>query len=305
MINCIAVYLQNRDFFGAKLIHIPFLHELRIMYPSAQIHLFAPYKSGQLFLDLGLADQFHQYGRGVRSNLKLLNDLKIDAIYNFRPEPVWLNIAILLSRAREKYSLNNSRLPWPGRKNVYYDVTVYRADAFAAILQRPYDIRDFFNRFEPSPKPVGEKWLCLLPGGGAGEFKKWGIDNYLSLAQIFSDHRIFVILGPEEASYVMAIEAASGGKFTILQNKSLPELVSIFRSTDLFIANDCGPAHIAQMLLKPLVMILSDVKGMAHAIAAEWFKRHEKSRIVIGESGQDIKSISVERVMEAVRDIEN
>ncbi len=52
----IVVFVENRPFFGAILVHAPFLDELRRRHPGARLVLFSPFAAAEMLVRLGLAD---------------------------------------------------------------------------------------------------------------------------------------------------------------------------------------------------------------------------------------------------------
>ncbi|MCB0347451.1 MAG: hypothetical protein KDD37_01380, partial [Bdellovibrionales bacterium] len=78
----IGVFVQNRNFFGAKLIHAPLFDSIQKRYPSAEITALAPYNDHQFFVDMGLAHRSLFYKKGFLSTHKLLQEEHFDIIFN-------------------------------------------------------------------------------------------------------------------------------------------------------------------------------------------------------------------------------
>jgi ADP-heptose:LPS heptosyltransferase len=95
------------------------------------------------------------------------------------------------------------------------------------------------------------KFVCIHPGSGS-RLKNWPLDNFIGLAASIKKQcgvNIVWILGPAES------EMAINGSDFILRDIALPGLVHVFASTDLFIGNDSGIAHLAAATGCPCTII--------------------------------------------------
>jgi len=301
----IGVFVQNRNFFGAKLIHTPLFDSIQKKYPNAEITALAPYKDHQFFVDMKLSHRSIYYKKGYLSTCKLLNQENYKIIFNLRPEPIWLNLALATQRKAQRFGFKHLFSKFSNTTTILYDKEIYRARAFQNLISKTDPMDSYFLKF-PKKNVKTEKAVFILSGGGAGEFKRWGIENFLEVCKSLytEDTKFYFVIGPQEQCYLPLIETYKQSyPVEIIQNASIETLSSYFQSGSLFISNDCGPAHIAQMLKRPMIMILSDEFRTAKSIQAEWFLSHPKSHCIIGKPNEDIKNITVDSVLNAARDL--
>lgn len=294
----IGVFVQNRNFWGAKLIHIPLFYSIRNRYPEAKITALCPYKEHQFFTNQSLADESLYYPKKFFVVYRLLKEKKFDLIFCLRPECVWLNMVLAFIFSREKIGFVHafSRLCYTTA--IPYNKKIYRALLFKQLIDEDRDLSGYFKQYPAKCLPSRNN-IFILPGGGAGEFKRWKIENFLSVCRLISyrDCTFYFVLGEQEGSYLPIVKNfADSYPSEILYLKNLPELCSYFQSGDLFIGNDCGAMHLAQMLAKPVVFILSDEQNLGKKIAGEWFLPGPRSRLIMSEPGQNINSIRPEIV---------
>ena len=158
-------------------------------------------------------------------------------------------------------------------------------------------------------KKPGGYAITLLPGGGEGEHKRWDIKNYCeTVDSLFSGETKVTarfILGPDESEYTRTIEDhIKNCEVEIYQTPTVNEIIALAQTSDIAIANDCGPSHIFQMLEVPLIMIYgwrrSDFSPFH--IMSEWYHASRHSWAVIpSASEQSIHSIPVEKIQSMVR----
>ncbi|UCC39205.1 MAG: glycosyltransferase family 9 protein [Candidatus Aminicenantes bacterium] len=309
-----VVFLQKRDFFGNRLIHLPLLYELKHAFTENELVVFSPFESSYFFKDIGLADEVNVYSYGFLRMLRWLRSLKPDLIISLRPRSSWLNLAIGLSGAKERLGFKTaiSRVLFSG--TVKRNTSVYRPLDFLKLLE-PIGIYASPEKFfrEKVKKGIiklqqNRECFCLMPGGGTGEFKRWGIGNFLGFCQRIKENQrnatFTFILGEAEKDYIEQIQSSSVAKDSlILFNESVPSIAQVVAACKVTIANDCGPSHIAQMMKVPYVGIFSNHDGNAHERIAEWFFEHEKAVAVTSEPLKDMKSIPVEQIEKAVSQV--
>jgi ADP-heptose:LPS heptosyltransferase len=309
-----VVFLQKRDFFGNRLIHLPLLYALKRAYADNEVIVFSPYESGGFFKDMGLASEVHVYSYGLIRMVRRLKMLKPDWIISLRPRSEWLCFAIGLSGAKARLGYNTTLTRLLFTDTVKCDYSIYRALNFLRILELigiSAKTETFFWELVKQGMvdlPEGHDYFCLIPGGGSGEFKRWGIRNFLDLCEKlkeYSENAAFIfIMGDAEKDYVEKIQSASIAKDSlILQDESMANIARAISSSKVTIANDTGPAQIAQMMKVPYVGIFSNHDGKAHNRIAEWFYKREDALAVTTEKFKDIKEIPVERIESAVRQL--
>ena len=306
-----VVFLQKRDFLGNRLIHIPFLYALKRAYADNEIIVFSPFESVKFFKDLGLASEVHVYSYGLIRMVRWLRRLKPDLIISLRPRSEWLCLAIGLSGSKVRISFSTPITRVFFTHTIKSDYSIYRALNFLRLLELVGISAQKETSFQELVKqgtvdlPDGPDYFCLIPGGGAGEFKRWGIINYLKLCEKLKEDNknasFIFLLGGAEKDYVEKIQSSSIVKHTLIfQNESIANLARAIGSSKATIANDTGAAQIAQMMKIPYVGIFSNHDGKARTRMGEWFYKRENAVAVTTEDTEDIKTISVKRIEKAV-----
>ncbi len=309
-----VVFVQNRDFFGTRLIHLPLLSALRQTSSDSQLIVFSPLESSQFFKELGLADEVHIYSRGLVRMVKSLRRLRADLVVSLRPASDWLTLAIGLSGAEVRLGFSTAlgRLLFTG--TLPYNTSIYKALNYLNLLKL-IDIHaepgTYFWQLAKQGTielPPGSDYFCLMPGGGAGEFKRWGIRNFLALCERlqrrYEGARFIFILGGTEEDYVEQIQAGSVSEVSVvLLNESVANCAKAVMASRATIANDCGPGHLAQMMGVPFVGIFSNHDGSAQTRMAEWFYRREAAKPVTSTALETITSIPVELIEEATSEV--
>ena len=103
------------------------------------------------------------------------------------------------------------------------------------------------------------RWMVLQPGARWAN-KRWPVERYAELvrrlAETFPAYRFAVLGSAADRDLGAAIARADRGRCLDLTGRvSLPEMVEWIRLSDLAIANDTGPMHVAAALGKPVVAI--------------------------------------------------
>ena len=81
-----AVFLQNRDFFGAMVVHTPLFDALREAAPKEPLVTYAPFERGRIFESLGLADETRVYAGAGGALWSGLRERKFARIVLLRPQ---------------------------------------------------------------------------------------------------------------------------------------------------------------------------------------------------------------------------
>ncbi len=306
-----VVFVQNRDFFGARLVHVPLLYALKEAYAHNEIIVFSPFESSHFFREIGLASDVVVYSYGLFRIRRTLKRMKPDLIVSLRPGSEWLNLSIGLTGVKQRLSFRSVTTRMMFTHTVKRDISVYRAQDFLNLLGSI----GIFSKpglffWEQSKKgtillPDERNTFCLIPGGGSGKFKRWGIQNFIELCERLKERyptaAFIFILGELEKHYIKEIQSASiAEESIILFNETVANCARAVAGSRITIANDCGPAQIAQMMNVPYVGIFSNFDGKAKGRIAEWFFPHENAQAVTTEGTHDIKDIPVDRIEDAV-----
>ncbi|WP_175365269.1 glycosyltransferase family 9 protein [Marinomonas spartinae] len=185
----------------------------------------------------------------------------------------------------------------------YLKIFIKEESALLTALATPFQILAQSSSLQVEKTQLN---LLLMPGGGAGEIKKWGIHNFIAAGnavatQLNKTCHLHILLGPDETDEINIMTAlmAESDNLSLHTNIPIKDIAQLASLCDLTIANDCGPSHIAQCLQKPYI-------GIYRELNPEWFLSHALSRKVVPQTGQDIKTINIESVTEhAIHLLEN
>lgn len=285
----IAVFMQNRDFFGAQIVHIPLLKKLRQKYPQARITLFSKSPISRILIELGLADTLVIETTKLKTALHYIKQNASLSI-NLRKNSLFTAALISLFNLNKKIGFSNTLSNIFFTKTVRYDDTIYRARNYLNLLDEKLE-------YEPLAE---QNDVIIIPGAGKS-FKEWGIDNYVEAARFIKDAyphiAVRFVLGKKEQGFIEQIPK----EFSVLYDLEIKKLYDTLSRSSLVIANDCGPSHIAQINGTKTLILLSDEYGDAQKVAKEWVNTGEHKLCLIGEAQKSIRTISLGEVKKSVQ----
>jgi ADP-heptose:LPS heptosyltransferase len=303
--RAVAVFLENRPFFGAILAHVPFLWELRQRRPGDRILLFSPFPEARLLVELGVADEVRPYRRGGLGVWRAVRAARPAAVFNLRPASVAIDLAAGLSGAALRAGFRSPLGRWLYSRALAHDTTVYRPRKYLALLgDGPARLDAYFRaaaaRAGVPPSPG--RCLAVLPGGGAGEVKRWGIDNFLRLCERVADAdpglRFRFVLGPQERELEAAVHASAvAARSDLLVDRPVPELAAAALGAVGAVGNDCGPGHLFQMAGCPYACVMTNHDGRAPERILEWVDAPNRPFAVTTETPADIREVPLEAVL--------
>jgi ADP-heptose:LPS heptosyltransferase len=309
----IVVFAPNKPFFGANILQLPFFQHLRANFPDARIILWSTVKTSEMIINLHLADELHYYRRGMKDYPKILRFLrseKIDIAFNLRWASEGINLMTGLSGAKLRIGFKESGVfSWLLNRRVPMEKQNYMSLRYLDLL-KPAGVGALFF-FEEMEKldtnatiqlPEDKSLVCLMPAGGEGEHKRWGIDNFCRLATLMLKAKpnayFYFVIGPAEKDYIGIIEQSLPlGSYHILAGGSLADIVRISKGALLTVANDCGPSHLAQMSGSNYIGVWG--WGMQHAQQRiiNWTAVRPNSLHVVAPLGEDIKTVKPSEVL--------
>lgn len=154
----------------------------------------------------------------------------------------------------------------------------------------------------PSTRDTNALQIVLMPGGGAGDYKRWPIEHYVALADLLKptlmpQASFCFVLGPDEAEQYRWLQSLGRSDFVYLMTRPLAEIAKAVMGAKLVVANDCGPSHLAQFAGVPYV-------GVFHESNREWFWARETSADVLPQDGTcEIKNVTPEQVLGACQQV--
>jgi heptosyltransferase-1 len=174
-----------------------------------------------------------------------------------------------------------------------------------AVVELP---RELWAERWAETEAVVERPLCLLGAGGGWGAKQWPAERYGALAKALRGMGFDVAVNAprrEDAVAHAVVAASEGAARTIVCN--VAGLVALMRRTDLVVAGDTGPLHLAAALAVPAVALFGPtdparngpwgpgkVRVLRDASSVTSYRRGAET-----EAG--LAKISVAQVVEAVR----
>ena len=142
----------------------------------------------------------------------------------------------------------------------------------------------------------GELLVGLFPGAG-NPSRKWPLEHYAQLADhlIRNDRvRVLVFAGPEERDMVPHMRTLFPPSTVFFDRLTIPQLVSAQARLTVLISNDTGPAHLAQAVGSPVIVILD------RPTPNSFVPRGEQHRVILGPK---IDEITVDEVYQAAHEL--
>ena len=282
----IVIFLQNRNFFGAQIAHIPLLENLRINYPDSKIYIVTKHSVSNILKELYLADEII-FEKGRSSLFTTYLNINPDISINLRRNSTFINLLVSLFNANMKIGFETFITKPFFTSQKKHLTEVYRAENYLNLIN---------GKLCSEIHNINDE-IILLPGAG-GKHKIWDLGNYLKLAHElqleYTNHKISFVLGKAEADLVEKTKP-----FHCHYNLPIHELVNKIKRSKLIIGNDCGPSHIAHIYNKPRIILFSNEFNDADKVIKEWFRPTKNSIALVGEVNQSINSILYNSVFQA------
>jgi ADP-heptose:LPS heptosyltransferase len=310
----VALFLQNRDFVGTVLLHMPLLWSVRRHYGDCRVTAFATFPRAELLREAALADDVRVYRRVTPGLVRDLRRMRADLLVNLRPSSEPLHLAVGLSRARLRIGFRG----WPSRvfyhRTIERDRTVYRALLYLRAAELGGIVPDLRGCVHALARPhlegvaPGGTRFCIVPGGGTGAFKRWGIPNFAALCRELSAETsgaefVFLVGADDREAQDALAKAALPEGTRVLVGAPLGRLCAEVLRSAVVVGNDCGPVHLAQIGGARFVGIYSNEDGHVRDRLAEWFLPRKDARAVTSAAGQRIADIPVAAVLDRVQEL--
>ncbi|MBI4115240.1 MAG: glycosyltransferase family 9 protein [Candidatus Omnitrophica bacterium] len=291
------------DSLGDGVLSLPAIDLLRKEYPSAQIDfLVSPHVQG-LYSILFLTSKIYLYENNWLSSeasfsRKLLDffgwigriwDGKYDLGIDFRGD---LRNLVLLAFAGipERWGregagggfLLTKRITHPyTRHEILENLELVRQDESEIKAEFP-KLSDALSEGRDIEKKLGvssEKKKIVIHVGAGYPSKRWSARNFVQIANWIQDKQLGVplFIGTDEERKLLEPfrENLGNGALNLIGRTSLSELLMVLKEADLFIGNDSGPAHLASLLDRKMVIIFSGTNEQKR-----WAPWSSKARIV-------------------------
>ena len=290
MINNIVIFLQNRNFFGTQVTHIPFLCEVKYLYPQARITIITKHKVSSILKELSYCDNII-FENNKKELIQEYRKINPEITYNLRNKSLSTQMIMTLFNRKTKigYSTNFTKIFFS--KTFESNTSIYRSLNYLRLIDKK------FNPVNIKKRDV----VSILPGAG-GKFKIWNLENYIKVAKFIESHyplKVEFILGNEEKNMLEELKE----NFIVHFHTDITTLETNIYSSKLVIGNDCGPSHFAQISDVKTLILYSYEKNDAKEVISEWFNLQKNKYYLIGEKEKAIDTISVENVINKIKEI--
>ena len=131
----------------------------------------------------------------------------------------------------------------PHLTDVYLDIVKTKFD-----VENENSLKEFENNFNKDEK------ILIHPFGGWAA-KEWELEKFIQLAEKLGEEYFVEIVVPSGSIGHKEKQEAQKRKISILETKSISDLIDKIKVCSIFIGNDTGPLYIANMLGKPTFTI--------------------------------------------------
>lgn len=300
----IVVYIRSRAKFGDQVVSFPALYQLKQWWPQATLRVVAQHDVPGYYRQLPWVDEFVQ-AQGLYSALRATRWRADMAVFLHHSSERY-GLISLLRQPKVRLGFSNKRVldfawthAWRKDINEYIGLANLNLLGTYRPLQPQITARRCFEEIAAlaSGTPPSAD-IVMIPGGGDGDFKRWGIANFVALADLLTARlgpgtRYTFVLGPAEAAEQAALQALNRPDFELVSGRPIPELAALMLNARLVVANDCGPSHIGQGVCVPYVGVFNDHNP-------EWFWDRPYSADVCPEPGCiDIQTVAADQVAQA------
>lgn len=166
-------------------------------------------------------------------------------------------------------------------KSIYtHYFNAYEGAYLSNINQLHHSIEIYLNAISPyiqidkdkiekeyTPKISNDNVMCFAPFAGWNQ-KEWGMKNFLSLANRFTQNRNIKFVVPA-GSIKKDVMQIIDKNITVMQTKSIDELIKEISASSIVIGNDSGPIQIASVIGIPTFSIYGPTNPTYHIPYAE------------------------------------
>jgi len=283
--------MQNRNFFGAQIVHFPLISKLKQKYPDSKIILFSKYNIANILASFTEVDEVIIETNRLNTLKKYLS-LKADITISLRKQSFFTYFLMSFLNFKTTIGYKTPLMKFFLTNTVIYEFEIYRANNYLRLLG-----------FKEECLKVSQerKSFVLIPGAGQ-DFKMWDIEKYVALAKKllnqYPSYSIDFIIGEKEKLMMKFIPS----NFNIHFNVSIHSLFEIIQNSSFVVANDCGPSHIAQIADTKNIILFSDERGSANTVITEWFNDKENGYYLFGDKNQSINTIKVDNVLSVINE---
>ncbi|MBO1111215.1 glycosyltransferase family 9 protein [Bordetella petrii] len=292
----IVVHIRSRPKFGDQIVSFPTLYQLKQWWPQARLRVVAQHEVSAYYRLLPWVDDCIE-AKSLSAALRA-TPWRADMVVCLHHSSERYGLISLLRQPKARLGFSNSRVldfawthAWRKNINEYIGLAnLYLLNTYQPVQAEPMVRRCFEEIAALAPEAPAAADIVLIPGGGDGDFKRWGIRNFVALADMLKARlgeqtRFTFVLGPAESAEQAELQALARADFQLASGRSIPELAALMLGARLIVANDCGPSHIGQGACVPYV-------GVFNESNPEWFWARPYSANVCPPSGcNDIQAV--------------
>ena len=237
-INRIAILLPNKPFFGAMLVQLPLFQHLKSNFPNAKIYGWSPVTQAKFFKDNGVLDDVIPFGKQKFKIISQIRKWNPDIIINMRRMSEFSHLVVSLS-GFNTYKVGfetSSPLRVVYNKLQAYQTGNYLAYRYLNLLNAfnisiKFDFDKIKQLKEKATFTCDKPFICLMPAGGEGEHKRWGIENFCRTCELISERhpemQFVFIMGSKEEVYLPTIKNTLNEKALTFINPKIEEIAKI------------------------------------------------------------------------------
>lgn len=312
--DCRQLLIVRYGPIGNTILTLPLFEPIRRAFPRARIILAGDPLFYPLLYDFPLIDEFRVFDRRGKflQQLQFINGLRkcrpeLALVFNTTARAAliaWLSGAkVRIGHNTENRGfLLSHPVPVPAAPGMPYilqylpivekagvRVEEFKPPRLPVHEEAAAKVRDLLGTMEP---------MAVIHPGASKKAKIWPAEKFVAVATHLSRRhgmRAILVGGPEERALgdcvLAGIENGGGTGLNLAGRLNLAELAELFRLTDLVVANDSGPMHLAGLIDRPLVgLFTSDVNT--------WRPLGSRMHLVSAR-GNDIIAIEVDQVLDA------
>jgi ADP-heptose:LPS heptosyltransferase len=321
---------------GDVVLVLPFLQQLRAIFPSARTVLVGRSYAQELLAPTGLVDEFIETSLGWeharrtwnpfaypwRELWRVVRELRkrsFDIAFQCRPHQRE-HLILALSGAKRRVGMSTSSWDRLLTDRVRIDVFAEQKkqswlrllDPFGGAQKLPPRkleasplAREQASRFLATRGVSTEDVIVGVHPGASVREKRWPIDRFAEVVRSLQGRRgVRVLVFVEPEGYGSALKAKDG---RIVAQVSLPEMVALLERCDLLVCNDSGPMHVAGALGVPCVAVFSsgieqmfEPLGQRHRVVVPGGGRTGNGAEMGRPQQYDVTGVPVERVLGAI-----
>lgn len=263
LVSARKILVVRVDSLGDAVLTLPALEALKTRFPGAQIDFLTSATVRELYACFFPSATFHLFENDWLAMVKKLRLLHYDLGIDFRGD---LRTLVLLALARIPHRwgrdgtggrfLLTHRLKDPYRQHeMFENLELVKENEKVSQVEFPS------LNFLPLRVKNGAGRKIVIHVGAGYPSKRWAISNFIEIAKRIHKKQLGtpVFIGQsEERKLLDPYRNQWGNDFLDLTEKtSLSELLTLLNEADLYIGNDSGPAHLAALLHRKIVLIFS------------------------------------------------